>query len=236
MELIRARRRRKGVPAGGSPAALPPTQGSATPMSSGAEPRLAGLLLAARAGDGPALGQLLEGYRSYLTLLVRVQIGRGLQSKVDAADLVQDTFLEAYHTFARFRGSSEGEWVSWLRQLLASHLAMAVRHYYGTKRRDLRLERRLAVELDQSSRVLDRSLASAQSSPSQQAARREQAVLLAEALDRLPADYREVLILRHLEGLSFPEVAQRMDRTRDSVEKLWARALPRLRRLLGGTL
>jgi RNA polymerase sigma-70 factor (ECF subfamily) len=49
----------------------------------------------------------------------------------------------------------------------------------------------------------------------------------------LPADYREVIILRHLEELTFPEVAARMGRSLDSVEKLWARALPRLRRALG---
>ena len=54
-------------------------------------------------------------------------------------------------------------------------------------------------------------------------------MLLANALDLLPKDYREVLILRHLEGLTFPEVAQRMERTLDSVKKLWTRALERLR-------
>ena len=64
---------------------------------------------------------------------------------------------------------------------------------------------------------------------------REQAVLLAEALAQLPAEYREVLILRHLEGLPFPEVARRMSRTTGSVEKLWIRALARLRRSLGAS-
>jgi RNA polymerase sigma-70 factor (ECF subfamily) len=58
-------------------------------------------------------------------------------------------------------------------------------------------------------------------------------VLVAEALKELPPDYREVLILRHLEGLSFPEVAKRLDRTLSSVDKLWVRALARLRRVLG---
>jgi RNA polymerase sigma-70 factor (ECF subfamily) len=109
-----------------------------------------------------------------------------------------------------------------------------VRHYCGTQRRDIRLERELAVELDESSRVLDRALAAKLSSPSQQAARREQAVLLAEALEKLPDDYREVLILHHLEECNFPEVARRMGRSVEAVKKLWARALARLRRLLGG--
>jgi RNA polymerase sigma-70 factor (ECF subfamily) len=90
--------------------------------------------------------------------------------------------------------------------------------------------------LERSSRVLDGGLVAVQSTPSHQAASREQAVLLADALARLPADYREALVLRHLEGLSFPDVARRMDRTVDSVQKLWVRALARLRGLLGGPL
>jgi RNA polymerase sigma-70 factor (ECF subfamily) len=191
------------------------------------------LLVLARQ-DKVALGELLEQYRSYLTLLVRAQIGRGLQSKVDPADLIQDTFLEVHRTFAAFRGSTEGEFVGWLRQILASHLAMLVRRYYGSQRRDIRLERQLALELDESSRVLDEALAAPHTSPSRQAARRELAVLLAQALEGLPPDYREVLILRHLEGLGFAEVARRMGRSTDSVQKLWSRALPRLRRSLEG--
>jgi RNA polymerase sigma factor (sigma-70 family) len=67
----------------------------------------------------------------------------------------------------------------------------------------------------------------------QRAARREQAVLLADALERLPADYREVIILRYLEGLAPPEVAWRMGRSVESVRKLWTRALVQLRRALG---
>jgi RNA polymerase sigma-70 factor, ECF subfamily len=197
-----------------------------------AGPDREGLLGQARAGDGPALGQLLELYRHYLALLARMQIGRRLQGKVDASDLVQETFLKAHRGFAQFRGSSEGELVSWLRQILAANLANLVHRHYGRQRRDVKLERDLAAEMDASSRVLDLGLVAQGSSPSQQAARREQAVLLADALERLPADYREVLILRHLEGLTFPAVAQRMGRTLGSVEKLWIRALARLRRSL----
>jgi RNA polymerase sigma-70 factor (ECF subfamily) len=193
------------------------------------------LLRLARSGDGPALGHLLELYRPYLALLARLQIGRRLQGKVDAADLVQETYLEAHRDFGQFRGGTESELVAWLRQILATNIANQVRRYYGTQRRDVRLERELVSELDQSSRVLDNGLVASQSSPSQQAARREQAVLLADMLSRLPEDYREVIILRHLEELTFPEIARRMGRSVDSVEKLWARALVRLRRTLGGT-
>ena len=91
-----------------------------------------------------------------------------------------------------------------------------------------------AGALDESSRVLDQGFVAPQSTPSQQAARREQAVLLADALERLPPEYREVIIAHHLQGLPFPEVARRMDRSVEGVKKLWTRALARLRRSLGG--
>jgi RNA polymerase sigma-70 factor (ECF subfamily) len=191
------------------------------------------LLRQARAGDGSALGQLLELYRSYLELLARLQIGRRLQGKVDAADLVQKTFLHAHERFAQFQGTSEGELISWLRQILASRLEKLIRHYCGTQRRDVRLERQLAVELNQSSRLLDQGLVAPGSSPSQGAARREQAVLLANALRKLPDDQREVLILHHLQALSMPEVARRLGRTLDSVKNVWLRGLARLRYLTG---
>jgi RNA polymerase sigma-70 factor (ECF subfamily) len=193
------------------------------------------LLRQARAGDVGALGGLLEMYRNYLTLLARLHVGRRLQGKFDAADVVQEVFLRAHDCFAQFRGGTEAELIGWLRQILASRLAELTRHYYGAHRRDVRLERELALELDASSRELDRGLMARGSSPSQQAARREQAVLLADALGRLPEHYREVIILHQLQDLSFAEVADRMGRSLDSVKNVWIRALTRLRQLLGDT-
>ncbi len=192
------------------------------------------LLQQARAGDRPALGQLLECYRRYLALLARVHIGQRLQGKLDPADLVQETFLEAHRNFPRFQGTSEGQFVCWLRQILTTTLIDLLRRYLGTQGRDIRLERELGEAFDRSSALLDGGLVAPQSSPSQQASRREQAVLLANALAELPEDYREVLVLRHLEGLTFPEVAQRMEKTLDSVQKLWMRGLARLKQLIGG--
>jgi RNA polymerase sigma-70 factor (ECF subfamily) len=191
------------------------------------------LLGQAQKGNLEHLGQLLENYRHYLHLLARLEIGRNLQSKLDASDLVQDTLLEAHRNFSHFQGASETQFVCWLRQVMAASLANLVRRYLGTQGRDVRLERKLTVQLDQSSRLLDRGLIDPGSSPSQQASRREQAVLLADALARLPEDYREVIILRHLQGLSFAEVSSRMGRSLDSVEKLWMRGLARLRQLMG---
>ncbi|MHC4164738.1 MAG: sigma-70 family RNA polymerase sigma factor, partial [Planctomycetota bacterium] len=87
-----------------------------------------------------------------------------------------------------------------------------------------------------SSLALRGVLALSQTSPSQRAARKEEAVLLADAIERLPPDYRDVLVLRHLRGMTFPRVAQSMNRSLASVEKLWARGLARLRRELGGPI
>lgn len=188
---------------------------------------------AARSGDLAARGLLLEGYGNYLRLLARLQIGGRLQGKADEHDLVQETFLSAHAEFAQFRGSSETELLSWLRQILASRLAKLVRRYFGTDQRDLNLEVEFAEGLEHSSSEMNVSLWASGSTPSAAAARRETAVIVADGLAALPDAYREVLVLRHFEDLSFPEIARRMGRSVDSVQKLWSRALPQLREVIG---
>lgn len=191
------------------------------------------LLNQARCGDGQALGKLFEGFRRYLKLLAQLQINGKLQAKIDASDVVQETFLKAHRDLAMFRGTSERELMTWLRRILAANLADHVHRHYGRQRRDVRLERSLQQQLDRSSHALDGGLVLAHATPSEQMAHREQALVLADALEQLPKDYREVLVLHHFKGLTFQEVARRMDRSVDSVKQLWMRALVRLRRTLG---
>jgi RNA polymerase sigma-70 factor (ECF subfamily) len=186
-----------------------------------------------RQATDPAIGRRLESHRDYLTILARMQIRRRLQGKVEPADVVQETLLHAIRDLAQFRGSSDQELAGWLRRILAARLADLVRRYDGTQGRDVRLEQALQVELDQSSQVLDRGLVSPLSSPSQQAVRHEQATWLAQTLEGLPMDYREVLVLHHLQECDFPEIARRLGRSVEAVKKLWARALARLRRSMG---
>lgn len=190
------------------------------------------LLERAKSGDPAALGDLLSLYRHYLSLLAGIQIGRRLQGKADPSDLVQEAFLEAHEHFDQFRGTTEMELTAWLRSILAALISNHVRHYLGTKRRDASLERGLAAELDHTSRVLDRGLLAAGNSPSRQAIERESGVLLADALALLPPDYRQTVILRNFEERSFAEIAAEMGRSVDSVQKLWVRALARLRTAL----
>ena len=78
-------------------------------------------------------------------------------------------------------------------------------------------------------RQLHAVLASALPSPSQNAAQQEQQVVLAELLESLPAEYRQVIILRNLQGLSHSEVARCMDKSVGAARMLWVRALQALR-------
>jgi RNA polymerase sigma-70 factor (ECF subfamily) len=192
------------------------------------------LLERARAGDREALGRLLQMYDGYLRLLARALIGRALRAQLDASDLVQETYLKAHREFDQFRGGGEPELVGWLRRILVRSLANQARHHRA-EARDLRRQESLEAALDRSSLAIQAALASpSAASPSRLAGRREEAVLLAAALERLPADYREVFVLRTLEHLAIEEVAARMGRSVNAVRKLWTRAMLALRREMEG--
>jgi RNA polymerase sigma-70 factor (ECF subfamily) len=186
----------------------------------------------AKAGDRQAVAELLDLYRNYLLLLARVHIDKNLQAKADASDLVQETCLMAARDFAQFRGETEAEFVAWLRRILANAGAALVRKYKGTRTRDIGREQQIQQQLDQSSCALAQLVVGPDSTPSRIAARRESAVVLANALARLPDDYREVVVLFHLEGLSLADVAARMGRSVPSVHGLRTRAILRLRTTL----
>jgi RNA polymerase sigma-70 factor (ECF subfamily) len=193
------------------------------------------LLAEARRGRSESLGKLLEIYRNYLALLARTQIDLYVQGRVDASDLVQETFLDACRDFGQFRGTSEMEWVAWLRRVLIYNLARVVQKQMVVQKRNARREVSLeqhVAKLEQSSGKIEAALVGRYSSPSVQAQRRERAGLVADHLARLSADHREVIVLRNLEGLPFAEVARRMGRSAGAVRVLWVRAVDQLRRHL----
>jgi RNA polymerase sigma-70 factor (ECF subfamily) len=176
----------------------------------------------------PVVAAELERYRSWLTLLARLQVDPRFRSKFDASDLVQQTLLEAVRDWPKFRGGSHAELAAWLRAILAHVLQHEVRHF-GAQGRDLGRELSLEQALAESSRRLAEALAAPGSSPSQHAGRHEMELLLADALSRLPADYAEVILLRNIESLPHEEVARRMGRGVGAVRMLWVRALSKLR-------
>ena len=190
------------------------------------------LLGLARRGDRQALDDLLGAFREHLVKVARAQLRRQIQGKADGSDLAQETLLEAHQHFAGFRGSSEAEFIAWLRTILAGLVANHVRRYLGTQRRNARLERSLGDEKPDASSELPLRLMANVNTPSEQAMDREAQRRLAAAMLQLPEHYRQVIALRHIEGRPFAEVAHRMGRTVQGTEKLLVRALARLRRVM----
>jgi RNA polymerase sigma-70 factor (ECF subfamily) len=172
----------------------------------------------------------LERFRSYLHLLARLHLEPQLGRKMDASDLVQQTLLQAHQVRDQFRGHVTGEFAAWLRQILARNLTHAVRDL-GRAKRDVKRERSLQAALDNSSARLEVWLAADQSSPSMQAERNEQALLLAEALLALPEAQREALVMQHWQGRSLAEIGQHLGRSPEAVAGLIKRGLKQLRQI-----
>jgi len=97
----------------------------------------------------------LERFRSYLHLLARLQLQGRPPARLDPSDVVQQTLLEAHRQRGQFRGQTDVERAAWLRQILAHNLADAARRLHRDKR-DVRRERSLEKELEQSSAQLAR--------------------------------------------------------------------------------
>jgi len=192
------------------------------------------LLTQVRRGNSQQLGQLLQLYHNYLTILATAQLDGRLRRRVSPSDLVQEAMLGAYRDFSQFRGGSEPELLAWLRQILINCLRHAYRAHVQADRRDLRREisfDEMNHSLDQSAAKLANVLADEATSPSGAAAAQERAVEIANHLAQLRPDYRDVIVLRNLQGLSFEEVANRMNRKPGAVRMLWLRAIEKFRQL-----
>ena len=191
------------------------------------------LIDAARGGDAEALGELLSAYRKYLVFLARSGLHKHVQAKADPSDIAQEVCLAAHGNIGNFRGESAEQFAAWLRGILSRTLAMHIRRYLGTEKRDARLEQNMNQSITNASDFLQAKVTADVTSPSQHFARNEAFLQLASALETLPEDYRQVIVLRHVEGLPFAEVARMMDRSVNSVEKLWVRALAKLKVTIG---
>jgi RNA polymerase sigma-70 factor (ECF subfamily) len=150
---------------------------------------------------------------------------------VDASDIVQQTLLQAHQAREQFRGEGEGEFIAWLRQILARNLAMTVRHF-DRERRAVNREQSLDAALAESSARLGTWLTAEQSSPSERAARNEQAVRLAEAMEQLPEAQREAIVLQKWQGWSLARIGEHLGRSPEAVAGLIKRGLKNLRQLL----
>ncbi len=177
--------------------------------------------------DENALEQSLEPYRAFLTLVARREIGPALAGKVSISDVVQETFLAAQRNAGDFHGRTEPQWRGWLKAILLHHLANQRRYHAVRTRRYPGLD-----PVAETARDVP-PVAGAVTPPSRQLMRRERDGALAEALARLPERYRQVVCWHHHDGLGFRDIAARLGISPDAAQKVWGRALVRLKELLG---
>jgi RNA polymerase sigma-70 factor (ECF subfamily) len=172
----------------------------------------------------------LGRYRSGLLLLARAQLGRHPPLGLEASDLVQQTLLEACRDLEQFRGGTDAERFAWLRKILHHNFL----EEYDRRRAGKRDLARQALEADLTASFagLDDMLAAQQTSPSECAVRNEDLTRLAEALEQLPPDQREVVTLKHLVGLTLAQISERLGRSSEAVAGLLFRGRIRLRELL----
>jgi RNA polymerase sigma-70 factor, ECF subfamily len=198
-----------------------------TPLASSLAPDDAFVtqLRSARDGSDATVWDLVAACRGYLLQVAADRLDPALRAKANPSDLVHETLLEAYRDFGGFRGNSEAQWLAWLRCLLVHNLANFERQYFGTAMRQTRREVSLADDGAE-------AVAARGPSPSSVviASEREQAIQ--RHLDRLPEDYRLVIVWHDRDGLPFGEIGRRLHRSPDAARRLWSRAIGRLQELL----
>jgi RNA polymerase sigma-70 factor (ECF subfamily) len=188
-------------------------------------------ILAAREGSQQALAWLLEKCRPYLLLIANEELESRLRPKVGPSDLVQDSLIEAQRDFTQFRGDQGEDLMAWLRCILLHNLADARRHYQGTAKRRIGSEQLLD---DSGAEAVREQLVSPDTPPIERAATLEQTAALDRALERLPADYQQVIVLRYQESRSFAEIGAALGKSEEAAKKLWLRAVRRLKAEIKG--
>ncbi|HEY4310077.1 MAG TPA: sigma-70 family RNA polymerase sigma factor [Pirellulales bacterium] len=183
---------------------------------------------AARAGSIEDFGALVSGLRDYLLFVANRELTPDLRAKISPSDVLQETFIQAQRKIADFAGSSEGELLAWLRGILLNKIQVAEQRYISAQARDVRRE----VFLDDSAATFPdkENLPGDFDTPSRRVVAAEQTAAVDTLLGCLPPEYERVLRLRYWEQLPLDEIAQQMHRSTDAVQKLWFRAVERLKR------
>lgn len=190
------------------------------------------LLALAKKGERSALGSLLEHYRPYLLVLAQRYLDPRLQGRLDPADVVQVTFLEAQRDLESFRGEDIASMLAWLRNILRNNIASMHQHHLMTKKRSAHLEAYSKTATEEGQVELVDLLPSETTSPSQRAMRDEVAAELAASLMKLPDTQKEALRLRYLEGWSLKRISDHLQKSEMAVAGLLKRGLQGLRQEL----
>jgi RNA polymerase sigma-70 factor (ECF subfamily) len=192
------------------------------------------LVIRSKEGDNEALGQLLDQYRGYLLMLAHRYLSDRLRRRIDPADIVQLTYLEAKRDLPAFRGTTPAEFSAWLRGMLKNNVATAVTRHITTQKRSLKREVNTAPAGDNDSGdgAWIQQLPGSTTSPSGVVIRQEAVVALFGALHQLPETQAEAIRLRYMEGLPLADIVERMGKSDTAVAGLLKRGLQKLRKIM----
>jgi RNA polymerase sigma-70 factor (ECF subfamily) len=197
-----------------------------------AEPDTEQLLAHAAAGDPNARDRLLALNRSRLKRMVAIRMDPRLAARVDPSDVVQEALTDAARKWDGYLRDRPMAFYPWLRRLAWERLVKLYRRHVLAQRRSVvREERRMQLP-DQSAMRLARRITGSTTGPSAQLRRDELRDHVRAALGKMRAADREVLVLRHLEGLTSREIAEVLNKSEGAVNTRHVRALCRLRELL----
>jgi RNA polymerase sigma-70 factor (ECF subfamily) len=184
------------------------------------------------AGDQAALEDLLLDAYDILLPRIEHRIPADLRGLLSAEDVLQEAFVDAVSKISTFKPESDGAFVRWVSTIADHRLIDLIRAQRAVKRGG----GRAAVAADNWSSSLTDLLclvAQHERTPSRSVARHEAVAAISSALEQLSPDYRDVLRLRYIEGLSVSETAERIGRSEQAVQMLCHRALRQLRDVLG---
>jgi RNA polymerase sigma-70 factor (ECF subfamily) len=176
------------------------------------------LLSRARGGSAEAVSQLFERHAGKLLALIRLRMGPSLRARLESRDVLQATLLKAFQALESFKGAGATTLVAWMAQIAANEIRDQA-EFHRRARRDA--ARDIALLEDHGAAATLRSALS-------ELILSEEQLELERALEALPDQYREVIVLRRLEELSYAEIGERMKRSPDACRMLFARAMAAL--------
>ncbi len=177
-----------------------------------------------------ALDQLIGEHLGDLRAFVRLQVDPRLRVRESQSDLVQSVCREVLEDLPGFEFRGAGSFRAWL-FTAALNKVRQKGEFHRAQKRDVAREARAEAGDDGRSSVgadLYATLCSLEPSPSQHAIAHEQALRIEQAMDRLPKDDREMLLLARVVGLTQREIAERMGVTEKAVSHRISRAGVRL--------
>ena len=183
------------------------------------------LITLAREGDRYALDQLCSVYGERIRRIVRLRMSKELRSKLESMDLVNEALICALRDLKEFTYRDEGDFLRWLSQIAENRIRDNIDKLHADKR-DIRKESPLDGYTSTGTNALDRVPQLAMSTtPSAILSKREELDRLENAIDRLRPEYREIILLAKIEGLSYKEIADRLSKSTDVVGYLLSRAM-----------